>query len=53
MTDEPDGGPFLEQPLLPVGRVGRVFHTVRLWLGGSPEPVEGRSTLVSDAGSDR
>lgn len=33
MTVESDGRPRSEQAVLPVGRVGRMFHTVRLWLG--------------------
>jgi len=38
MTTEPDGEPFSDQLVLPVGRVGRVFHTVRLWLGALLSP---------------
>lgn len=38
MTSEPNGAAFSEQRLLPVGRVGRVFHTVRLWLGAFLSP---------------
>lgn len=33
MTVESDGRSLLGQASLPVGRVGRMFHTVRLWLG--------------------
>ena len=43
MTNEPDGGSVSEQPVFPVGRVGRVFHTVRLWLGAFLSPAEDRA----------
>jgi hypothetical protein len=33
MIDESDGQPISEQLVVPVGRVGRMFHTIRLWLG--------------------
>jgi len=44
MTNEPDGGAFSERSVLPVGRVGRVFHTVRLWLGALLSPSEDRAS---------
>lgn len=33
MTGKSDGRHFSEEAAVPVGRVGRMFHTVRLWLG--------------------